>query len=255
MGKYDGFLICSDIDGTLTYETGKVSKENLAAIEKFMAEGGLFTISSGRSPEFIKNLSLPFNAPVISVNGAVIYDFEKDLLLFSNPMSSHLLDLADKIKDNFSDKIDMIRFIYLDSWHLNWPENSLEFLKNRGDIYKIAVHAKNEEFALEIRDFVKENSSASVVRGWETGVEITETGISKGSGLKFLKNYFGEKVKTTIAVGNFENDVPILKAADISIAVENSPDEIKKCAKKIAPKNTEHALRFIIENLDLFGGD
>jgi hypothetical protein len=30
---------------------------------------------------------------------------------------------------------------------------------------------------------------------------------------------------------------------------------VQKCAKKIAPKNTEHALRFIIENLDLFGGD
>ena len=252
MGKYSGILICSDIDGTLTYETGKISLENLDAINRFMKEGGLFTISSGRTPGFIRNLNIPINAPVISTNGAFVYDYENEKYLSSSPMTKPYINLADKIRGKFSEKQIRIRFIYEDSWDLSWPEYPLEFLKSRATVYKLAIHTQTEKEAIEIRDYVKRISTASVVRGWETGVEITEPDISKGSGLIFLKNYFKNEIKTTIAVGNFENDVPILKTADVSVVVDNAPDDIKKYADKIAPANTEHAIRFIIDNLDLF---
>ena len=39
MGKFDGILIGTDLDGTLVSE-GKVSRENADAIRYFQAEGG-----------------------------------------------------------------------------------------------------------------------------------------------------------------------------------------------------------------------
>lgn len=249
MGKYDGILICSDIDGTLAYESGKISSENLEAISCFMKEGGLFTISSGRSPDYIRNLHIPSNAPIIASNGAFIYDFDKGQYLSRLPISPSKLDITEKIKNKFSAEKIIIRFIYEDSWNLSYPEYDLDFLKNRAAVYKIAVHADTEQLAEEIRDYAKSVSDLSVLRGWMTGVEITETDVSKGSGLRFLKDFYKDKIKTAIAVGDFENDIPILKEADIAFAVDNAPDHIKEYADKIAPANTSHAIKHIINSL------
>ena len=43
MGKFDGILICTDLDGTLLKNDKSVSEENLRAIEYFKREGGRFT--------------------------------------------------------------------------------------------------------------------------------------------------------------------------------------------------------------------
>ena len=50
MGKFDGYLICSDFDGTI-YADGKISQENIDAIEYFQSKGGYFTFASGRNYE------------------------------------------------------------------------------------------------------------------------------------------------------------------------------------------------------------
>ena len=45
MGKFDGVLICTDLDGTLFREDKTVSRENLDAIEYFKSEGGYLPLS------------------------------------------------------------------------------------------------------------------------------------------------------------------------------------------------------------------
>ena len=79
MGKFDGVLLASDYDDTLYDKKFSISPENRAAVDYFLREGGIFTVSTGRS---LKNFSiqmelerLPVNAPVILANGAAIHDF------------------------------------------------------------------------------------------------------------------------------------------------------------------------------------
>ena len=48
MGKFDGFLICTDLDGTLLNKAYKISPENEEAIRYFQAEGGRLTFITGR---------------------------------------------------------------------------------------------------------------------------------------------------------------------------------------------------------------
>ena len=48
MGRYDGYLILADYDGTLADRSGRVSPENVEAIRAFQQQGGFFTIASGR---------------------------------------------------------------------------------------------------------------------------------------------------------------------------------------------------------------
>ena len=82
MGKFSGVLLATDYDDTLYDSKGTISPENRAAIDRFLAEGGLFSISTGRSYiNFVIQMErekLPVNAPVILSNGASIYDFAKE---------------------------------------------------------------------------------------------------------------------------------------------------------------------------------
>ena len=86
MGKFDGVLIASDFDNTMVYTEGAlrsggpvpaISRENRDAIEYFMAQGGTFSVATGRAlPSFASVMDgVPMNGPTVLFNGAAIYDF------------------------------------------------------------------------------------------------------------------------------------------------------------------------------------
>jgi hypothetical protein len=83
MGKFDGILLVTDYDDTLVDRQKRVPGRSLAALSEFVAEGGRFTIASGRGLEAIGQClnGLPINAPVICANGTQIYDFQAGQLL------------------------------------------------------------------------------------------------------------------------------------------------------------------------------
>ena len=76
MKKFEGLLLCTDLDGTLLNNERKVSKENREAIDYFKSEGGYFTFITGRMPYFsaqVFDIVQP-NAPFGCINGGGIYD-------------------------------------------------------------------------------------------------------------------------------------------------------------------------------------
>ena len=86
MGKFDGVLIASDFDNTMVYTEGAlrsggpvpaISRENRDAIGYFMAQGGTFSVATGRAlPSFASVMDgVPMNGPTVLFNGAAIYDF------------------------------------------------------------------------------------------------------------------------------------------------------------------------------------
>jgi len=70
MGKFDGIIIVSDIDGTFLGRNGRLVPENLRAIEYFQKEGGSFTVATGREhflvPPSIPDLDRICNIPMIA---------------------------------------------------------------------------------------------------------------------------------------------------------------------------------------------
>ena len=80
MGKFDGILICTDLDGTLLKNDKSISKENMNAIEYFKQNGGYFTFITGRMPFFSHeaiDIVKP-NCPFGCINGAGVYDHRKN---------------------------------------------------------------------------------------------------------------------------------------------------------------------------------
>ena len=56
MKKFEGILLCTDLDGTLLRNDKSISRENLDAINYFMSEGGYFTFITGRMPYTSSNI-------------------------------------------------------------------------------------------------------------------------------------------------------------------------------------------------------
>lgn len=253
MGEFSGYLICSDIDGTLTYETGKVSAKNLDAINRFISGGGLFTLASGRDPSFSRSLPAPINAPIISSNGAAIIDTETDTRIYETFLNEKVIAAAGDIYGKFAGLCERMRFVLRDSLQPSTISEAPEYLFGLKEILKIAFHTQTEADAELIRNYAKEKfPDINVVLGWEKGVELNNGDTSKGNGVEFLKKYYGDRVKTTVCVGNYENDVSMFSAADISFAIEGSPEGVLNKAKYVAPKNTEDAIAYIIDNLKNF---
>lgn len=86
MRKFNGLLLVSDFDNTLVYteealqkcvDMPPVSDENRAAIEYFMANGGIFSVATGRAKPAFETVvdGIPMNGPTVLFNGAAIYDF------------------------------------------------------------------------------------------------------------------------------------------------------------------------------------
>ena len=88
------------------------------------------------------------------------------------------------------------------------------------------------------------------IRSEKTLYEILPKGISKGDLLLRLADLLGIDQKKTIAVGDYDNDISMLKAAGLGIAVANATANAKAAADLVTVSNEEHALARIICDLD-----
>ena len=71
---------------------------------------------------------------------------------------------------------------------------------------------------------------------------------NKGGGVKALREYLGNITKV-VCIGDYENDISMVKYADIGYAVSNAIDELKDCADRITVSNNESAIAKIISEL------
>ena len=93
MGKFDGILIVTDIDGTFLGNKSRKVPENFEAIEYFKANGGVFTFASGRLhysiDRVIPNPEKVANAPFILANGSCLYDFSLRKSVLTDCLNGH----------------------------------------------------------------------------------------------------------------------------------------------------------------------
>lgn len=257
MGLFDGFLFLTDLDGTLTLPGGdRISDENKQAIRYFQSEGGLFSVATGRAPGFIKQFESVFkpNAPIVSVNGTLICspDGETKLKEYA---------LGDDIKP-------VLRFLlecgYVEAVHVAHTDGHSSTLSS-GSIdekaeyyfslskpwYKVLAHQSVESTFRLIRelnelfgDAFEYNSS------YPMGIEIHKKGSGKGVCMDWIKHNAGLGIKETIAVGDYDNDLDMIRRATYGYAVRNAKASVKAAAKYITVSNEESAIAHIVSDIE-----
>lgn len=268
MKKFEGMLFCTDLDGTLYSDDKTVSKENLAAIEYFKSEGGLFTFITGRVPITAMPIcdTIHPNAPFGCINGGGIYDYFNKKYLWSTKLPIDALELVkcvDKSLPDIGIQFNTDKEIYFNKDNeamaafrkaTGVPNISCTYEELDAPLLKV-VFGHNEESRMlalkKLLDSHPKSEKFDFIRSEKRLYEILPKGVSKGTLLVKLADILGIGIDKTIAVGDYNNDVSMISSAGIGFAVSNAVDEAKAAARYVLPvSNNENAIAAIIKGLE-----
>ena len=269
MKKYQ--MVVSDFDGTLFRSDHTISKKSKETINKFVESGGVFAISTGRSLQSILPVArgLGLKGVMACSNGAAIVDIEGAKLIFEKKHTVQDTYEVCKILEDLGVYTQVFDF---EKYYAKEPCEYLE-------IYQKITAIKPCLTGKPISEFVKENSIDSVkilciieeskrdellekikkltndrfylTSGMKYFIEICPKGVSKGAAVEFLADYYNIPIENVIAVGDGLNDLPMLEAAGLGLAVENAETALKEVVKVFPYTNDENAVARIIEQYAL----
>lgn len=253
MGKFSGYLICSDYDGTFA-TGGQPVQENLEALRHFVENGGRFTLATGRTVEFIRDKGLQelINAPACLINGSVVYDYQKDTLLKQWKLDFTVKEFAQCVLP-FAQRMERIH-IFTSPYKTPAPKDIRSVCETEGQekALKLLCRFEAPEHADEFRTFAEKQelfNGCYISKSWELGVEFNPGNGTKGHALDFIKANLGD-MHTAIGVGNYENDITLLIHGDIAAAPEGSHDMVLDHADMVLCPCAKGAIRDLIERLE-----
>ena len=264
MADLSHYLICTDYDGTFA-NMGEVSEADAAAVREFQRDGGHFTIASGRSPDFLfskRELFAP-NAPIISINGTMIND-PRDMSV----LVEYTLDAAAEqaIRWIYANTQTQAIAIYGEDREGKWflregSKMDMRFPMPSADVDTIIASVPRPWYKVifvqppvqtpEVMQQCLERWGGSYEfdRSWPMGIELHQKGSGKGACLSFIRQWMRDPDLVIVGVGDYENDISLVREADIGYAVGNATDDVKAAADRITVKNTDNAIAAIISDI------
>jgi HAD superfamily hydrolase (TIGR01484 family) len=244
MNDFSNILLTVDFDRTLTGPDSTIPKRNLEAIEYFMANGGSFTVNTGRSvPMSMQNIigKVPVNAPLLLYNGSADYDTVTGEFTRFSPIELDADRLVEDLQLRFPElnvEIQAVDAHYLIRKHGGWEgycENNHcrwgygypskipgPFIKAAiyGQFRENTVAAMYETTPWEAALFEEaiaylENAYGEKVdlfRACARILDIHAQGCSKGNAARSLQRKLGKDI--LVCVGDAENDLAMLEQAD-----------------------------------------
>lgn len=240
MGIFDGYLICSDMDGTFMGNPDAVAK-NRDAVKYFTDNGGFFTFATGRMVGHLYDTDLVgiINSPAALSNGALIYDYTRERIVRESRLEFSVREFVSAIEhimpDGSSiqlygiscDKVGVSEIMSIgDCKDLCEKDSAIADARALKVLCRFGNAADADEFksaALSLPFF----SDSYISKSWPLGVEFNSVDGTKGAAIEYMKKNI-PGVKVTVAVGDYENDISMIKSADIGAAPANAIDQIKK---------------------------
>ena len=249
-------IIALDLDGTLLNSKKELSPASLAALER-AAEAGIEIVPTtgrfyGGMPEAIR--ALPFIRYVISINGAEVKDLRTGEVIYRAELPweqaveiMSLLDTLPVIYDCYMDSAGWMTGSQkalvdetVDSPHYrkmihelrqNVPELKAFLRERKHGVQKVQFFTRDENMRLDmLRNLDKRFENLSVSSSVDQNVEINNIHANKGEALHALAAHLGVPVSATMSFGDGLNDLSMLSAAGLGVAMENACPEAKAAA-------------------------
>ena len=260
-------LIASDIDGTLVKDSSpEMYPEMIDMIKKLKEKDIVFCAATGRQYSSAAKLFHEVKDDIVFIadNGAHIkYRGEDIKVVKIDP--GYVEELVKELRT-----LEDCEFM-CEAPGLSYIESRNEsFISYMRDQYRCDIILVNDVLK-EGKDIIKaavcrkpsirQTGEEILIPGWRDRLKVTMAGedwvdfmdmsVDKGCGLEFVQDLFGITPEETMAFGDNDNDIEMLKRASESYAVENAPDAVKKNAKYICPSWHHKGVYKVLSNIFL----
>jgi len=267
-------LVASDLDGTLLNQNKEITPRLFDALKELDALGIYFVPSTGRPfgtvPQAIKEL--PFLKYVITSNGAAIYDAAEGKNIIENYLTPEAVDAVMEIARELpviteyfiGGKAYIAKNIYDDLTPFDLTESHAFYIKNSRTpvedfwnemkqnntvLENINLVFKDMELRKETWDRLKALGLASVTAATTKNIEITSLYATKAQALEKLCEVLGLERENVLAMGDGDNDMPMIEFAGIGVAMANGEEHIKEAADIIADDCNDFGAAKILEQI------
>jgi Cof subfamily protein (haloacid dehalogenase superfamily) len=270
-------LVVCDLDGTLLASSGAVSGRTRAAVNGIREKGILFSFCSGRIHTmldvYVRILGL--TTPVITANGAVIFDpcSRRPVTSVTVPYgqtqlwyrfcSGHAVDFSVLCFEGCwftenSTRIERFRQYNEIACRERQAVIPLHALNDCGvlkdkTVVKLLAYAKDgAEFDL-LRKFSLQTEGVACTSSMPRLLDISPGGVSKGSGLAELIRFLGLQKEQVCVFGDYINDLSLFEQAGLRVAMGNACGELKMKSDYVCDTNDRDGVARFMESYFLSG--
>lgn len=256
MQKQDYAIAALDMDGTLLNSNHETTPYTRAVIRRAADAGKVVALSTGRCISELRDhmQQLDVIRYIICENGACIYDAKQDESIRTIAIPTEEVEFLLEVMDRY----DALAQIFIENhsylrtarhrdlspYHLEDFRSVFEsgsifdpglfehWRENRRCVEKINLYLKTAE---DRARFYAELEGHSLVAADSigVGVEISAAGVNKGCGLKMLCDYLNTPLEDSMAVGDGGNDLEIMRASGLGVAMGNAIPEVVALADVI----------------------
>jgi Cof subfamily protein (haloacid dehalogenase superfamily) len=263
-------LAAFDLDGTLV-DTALILSPRLQRAVALAQDGGsIITIATGRDAKLTTRFAreLGLKAPIICVQGGLIYDFLKDCVLHDVRLAPNILpqvieaaaqfgwnlhfEMADRsyfpAKSNHPPILfELLRY---SQWsRVNDLLNDIPELPHK---FLITLNHPDEQSRVMSELCQIFDGQIRIVPSHPYLIEGVPPNVTKGSGLAWLADYLRIPQAEVMAVGDNDNDVPMIEWAGLGVATGNASQGAKEAADWIAPSVEDDGAAVTIEKYLLY---
>ncbi|SDW18658.1 hypothetical protein SAMN05444411_101239 [Lutibacter oricola] len=262
-------IVCTDIDGTLLNKDRELSEMTIKEVQRIAPIP--FVLISSRMPAAMRHLQQEFkntSTPLIAYNGGLVLDNDKVL---------HSTVICNSVLENTIEKCEgtsiHLSLYHNDEWYVpsmdywakreqNNTKVTPEVLSNKEVLtkwkneekgaHKIMCMGEEEEIEVLYNSLEKEFSDEIMLyRSKPTYIEISHSAISKKTAIEMLleQNYPHLEMENVMAFGDNYNDIEMLKAVGLGVAVSNANNEVLAVANKVTDTNKNDGVAKVIKEL------
>lgn len=235
-------IVFFDIDGTLIdMKKKRISEKTLEALIHLKEKNIILCLATGRSPLGLPHINgIEFDA-FLTFNGS--YCFNKQQSIFSNPIPAidvkkiisnaaslnRPVSIATKgrLISNGKDE-DLKEYHSFANLEVNVAEDFNDVLHHE-KIYQVLVGCREKDYP----ELMKNISHAKITAWWDRAVDIIPTNSSKGIGIDKILEYYHLDKTEALAFGDGNNDIEMLQAVGLGIAMGNASEKLKAVADDI----------------------
>ena len=275
-----------DIDGTLVTTWKFATQRNKQVIKRLADMGVIVCICTGRNIHSTLPVLRTFNinTPCMCIDGMIMYDPQQKRIIYEtilpNKTMREILDIVKvhnvnievvtnrhyfwliRDKDiggyelhnmgSVSMPASALISVYKYSFGVRYIKNLDRFYKRDEQLYEIvAVGDASETNSIKAQLAGHDNKEIYTRLMWGNQLFITANGVGKSEGLRLLCRHFNITPDEVVAIGDDDNDIDMLEAAGMGVAMGNARENVKKVADYITETNDNDGVAIALERFFL----